>query len=423
MSLVAYLGIASGVALVLTGVGLGLARPRREGSWFFVAFVIAWGGETALFNSFPLVDSLSTVVFLERLALVLLLVQILFLVHFTVRFTRSMDTRHGWWSWGAAALTLAVGGAFAVDPSLFSDLSGRSLGTLLFITIPNFAALYVTVGILADRHASPRSEIEHREVRIILIGLMLYASYAAGFHLSLYWGLIATEGAVLDFQLLGGLFTLATVFLVGLAANRWRMDEAPDEWSPRERPMLLVALLGPFLVGLVTGIAQIVDLPRIDLMGLFRIGTALVIAYGLLKFEIFDIDRKVKTGIRGSVIVGTFVVAFFVVSEGIETLVSETVGNWAGLGAAGLLTIGLRPIERKANQLADQAMPEVDDSQAYTEDRKAEVYQAAVERAAGDEVLTDREKEILAGLREDLGLHDNEAREIEERVLSRPVAG
>lgn len=421
MSLVAYLGIASGVALVLTGLVLGLARPRRAGGWLFLAFVVVWGIETVLFNSLSFLEEISTILIVERLALAAVLAEVLFLVHFTVRFTRSMETHHRWWSWGAAAFTLTVGALLALEPSMFSQVSGRTDLAVVLITVPKFAVFYVTVGLLARRHGNARTQIEHREVRIVLLGLVLYAAYNAGFYLSLYIGLLATEPPELATQILAGLFAAATLFLAVLIVDRWRMEALPDHWRAWERPLFLGATTFPFLLGLGTGVAQIIDLPRIDLQGLVRLGTALVVTYGLLKFEIFDIDRKVKTGIKGSLIAGVFVVAFFVVSEGLEAVVSDAAGTWAGLGAAGLLTLGLRPLEHRASQLADRAMPGVDESEAYQEERSLEVYQAAVERAAADEVLTDREKQILTGLRDELGLRGSDAREIEQRVLATQI--
>lgn len=422
VSLVAYLGMASGVALLLTGLALAAARPRRDGGWVFVAFLLAWGLETTLFNSLSFMPDLSTLLLVQRIALAVLVVEFLFLVHFTVRFTRSHDSAHRLWSWGALALAVGVGSLFALDPGLFAELNDDSVLSTVLISVPKFGAFFVTVGILAARHRETRSHIEHREVRIVLVALCLYAAYTAGFYLSLYGLIWVTETPTLTEQILANLFALGTAFLLAVAAWTWRTDPVPERWDPRDRPALVGAIVVPLVIGLVTGTAETVALPRVDLFGLLRIGAALLVTYGLLKFEIFDIDRKVKTGIRGSVIAGAFVLMFFGVSETVEVLISDAAGTWAGLGAAGVLTVALRPLEKQAHRIADRAMPDVDDSDEYEEKRSFEVYQAAVERAARDEVLTDREKEILSGLREDLDLRDSEARRIEEQMLAEPIA-
>lgn len=424
MSLTAYLGIASGVALVLTGLGIVAARPRQAAGWFFAGFVGVWGVEFVLFNSLRLLDDISTILLVERAAFAFVLVEVLLLVHFTVRFTGGLGTRTEWWSWGAAAFGLVVAGILAVDPSLFSRPSGSTTLATVLIFVPSFVVLYVTLWILARRHRQGLLENEHREHRIVLAGLALYAAYTAGFYLSLYGVAMIRDpaGSSTSVRILLALFAGATAFLLVLAARYRLVDDPPEVWGPRERDIVSAVVLGPLLLGAATGLPDSVGPPRLDLFGLLRIGSALVIAYGLLKFEIFGIDRKVKTGIRGSLVAAVFVLVFFAISESVEFLVSETVGTGAGLAAAGLLTLAFRPIEGAASDVADRIMPGVDDSEDYEERRTREIYQAAVERAAGDEVLTEREKRILGGLREDLDLADDEARSVEEKVLSRPLA-
>lgn len=424
MSVAAYVGITSGAALVLTGIAVGLARPRRTAGWFFAGFVTVWGIEKALFNTFPFLDSLSTILVVERMAFAFVLVEILFLVHFTVRYTHGWDSKVAWWSWGTAAFTLAVGLWLAASPSTFSSTTGPTELANLLIVVPHFGVLFVTVGILASWHRTELRDLQHKEVRIVLVGLLLYVAYTAGFYFPLFGGawILDPAGSPTSLKVLMVLFAVATAYLLYLAAGYIRLDESPPAWSSGERRLVCAAILVPMALGLATGIPAALDLGRIDLSGLLRIGSALLIAYGLLKFEIFGIDRTVKLGIRSSLVAGVFVVAFFAISEGVELLVSETVGTGAGLAAAGLLTLAFRPIEDAAGDVADRILPGVDDSEGYENRRKTAVYKAAVERAAGDQVLTDREKEILAGLREDLDLPTERARSIEENVLSRTVS-
>lgn len=423
MTLAAYLGIASGLALVLTGIGMGTARPRRLAGWFFAAFVLVWGVEIVLFNSFGLVQDLSTILFLERTAFAFVLVEVLLLVHFTVRFTGGLESRVAWWSWGAAGFVLVTGLFLAVDPTLFSEPAGPTFFATALVVLPFFLAVYVTLGIMAARHRDELYETEHREVRIVLAGLLLYAAYTTGFYLSNYglrW-VIAPGESTLSGRLFAVVFALATTGLLLLALTYHRMDDVPSTWGTHERPLLTGLILGLLALGLATGTPRFWGPPRVDLFGLLRIGSAAVIAYGLLKFEIFDIDRKVKLAIQRSLILGAFLLVFLVVSEGIEILVSDAAGTWAGLGAAGLLTFTLKPLERGAEEVANRVMPGVDESPAYREKRKQEIYQAALERVLGDEVLTDRERSMLTGLQQELGLDAEKARSIEAR-LGAPVA-
>lgn len=137
------------------------------------------------------------------------------------------------------------------------------------------------------------------------------------------------------------------------------------------------------------------------------------LAYGILKVQLFDIDLRIKSGVRRSVVAGAFVAAFFLVSEGVEALVSGSAGTFAGLAAAALLLVALRPLERGAARFTDRLMPGVLDTHAYRTVRKGEVYRAAVESAMRDGEITEREREVLATVAEQLGLEPTEVRAVE----------
>lgn len=419
MSLAAYLGIASGIALVLTGLGLALARPQRSGSLVFAGFLVVWGIKFSLFNSLDLPEDLGLILSLERVALAFSLVDTLFLIHFTVRFSRSFDGSNRWWSWGTATYVVVVGALLALQPTLFSQPAGRTDLASLLIHAPNFAVLYVTLGILVSRYRSPATDIERRETRIVLVALSLYAAYTAGFYLVLYGNITWFDASARSWgrTLLFGLFTIATAYIVWQAVRLWSDQDLGLHRTSPGGQLIPAAILVPLVLGLVTGLGEAVDLIRVDLFGLLRIGTALLIAYGLLKFQLFGIDLTVKTGLKRSTIVGAFVAVFFLVSEGVELVVSGNLGTAAGLAAAGAMTAALRPLERGAQHLADQVMPGVEPSGSYLDRRRLDVYQAAVERAARDRKLDDRERDVLATLADDLGVGRQEARRIEQDVF------
>lgn len=423
MSLLAWIGVASGIALFATGSGLLAAGPRRPGSRFFSLFVIVWGIEIALFNARGLAEFVRSEPIVLGTIFSLVLLETLFLVHFIVQFRGAEAGRSRRWSYGTAAFVAVVGAMLALDPSRFLQGTGFTTQASLLIFLPNFAALYVALHLLVDRYLSLSRGLELRETAIVATALSLYAGYTAGFFLSFYaleWWSLDQLDTVADGPYLV-LFLGASLLLGALVVRILRRTPEPpgdglDRW-------VLAGLSLPFLLGVATGAPSRLTDVRVDLFGVLRVAAALLIAYGLLKYDLFDIDLKVKRGLSRAATVSVFVFAFFIVSEGVELLISEAMGTWAGLGAAGLLALGLRPIERQADRLADRAMPRVEPSEAYLEERRAKVYQAAVERAAHDEVLTEREREILAGLREELGLREEEAQEIEQRIRSEPIAG
>ena len=311
-----------------------------------------------------------------------------------------------------------VGGLLAIAPELFSLPAGRTDLSRLLIHAPNFAALYVTVGILAARYAAPASEIERRETRIVLVALSLYAAYTAGFYLTLYGRLTFFGEGTRTW----GTATLFAVFLVATGYLlrqfvRGSTKHRSKAAGPGGNRLVAAATVVPLCLGLLSSIGESLNVAQVHLFGPLRIASAVLIVYGLLKFELFGIDLTIKKGVKRSAIVGIFLLVFFVVSEGIEMVVSGNLGTWAGLGAAGALTLGLRPLERGAERLADQVLPGVEASDDYLSQRRLEVYEAAVERAVRDLVLDEREQDVLDRLAADLGIQAREAQAIQTRIF------
>jgi hypothetical protein len=152
----------------------------------------------------------------------------------------------------------------------------------------------------------------------------------------------------------------------------------------------LLALVGVDLTAVLDGLAS----GPIALV-LFVSGPTLVfillLAYGMLATQLFVVDLRIKHGLRRAGVVGGFVFVFFAVSEGIETVLEGRVGEWAGLVAAGVLAFLIQPMERAAEEIADSVMPGVEDTQAYREERRREIYEATLADLLADGDLSDRE--------------------------------
>lgn len=137
------------------------------------------------------------------------------------------------------------------------------------------------------------------------------------------------------------------------------------------------------------------------------------LSYGILRTQLFGVELRIKWTLRQSTVAAAFVGVFFIVSEGAALLFSAQIGPWLGILAAGALVFALAPLQNLARRVADKAMPGVQDTQEYRLVRKREVYRAAVESALQDGRITEKERDILATLAEQLGLRPTEARGIE----------
>ncbi len=141
----------------------------------------------------------------------------------------------------------------------------------------------------------------------------------------------------------------------------------------------------------------------------------LLIAYAILRANLFDIDLKIKFGLSRTTVAAIIAVAALVGSEAIERLLGvDQLLPAVLIGAA--MSLVTRPLIRLGDRLADSAMPGVRDTPDYRARRTQEVYQAAWEQAIHDGIVTDAERDSLAALADSLGLSAGQARAIENAV-------
>ena len=150
------------------------------------------------------------------------------------------------------------------------------------------------------------------------------------------------------------------------------------------------------------------------------IAFVLLVSYGILKVQLFDIDLRIKVGLRRSTVAAIFMAAFLVVEQ-IVQLYLAGLGLLIGGLTAGLLVFFLDPIHRFAESLAHTAMPKVSATPEYLAWRKLEVYRAALEGLYQDGVISDKERVTLERLRIKLGIEAADAMAIEGTVRAAPA--
>jgi hypothetical protein len=148
-----------------------------------------------------------------------------------------------------------------------------------------------------------------------------------------------------------------------------------------------------------------------------------LVAWGILRHQLFDIELRVKRGVQRSVVAAAITGAFFVGAYALEQFIN--INNFVlGLLTAGIVTATLQPLQRLAAKVADRLMPGVDaGSERYLAERRHEVYRNAIEAAMQDGSVTARERAILARLRESLAVSAAEAAGIEAEVQRTLAAG
>ena len=141
-----------------------------------------------------------------------------------------------------------------------------------------------------------------------------------------------------------------------------------------------------------------------------------LIAYGILRTQLFDIDLKIRWTIRQSTVAAVFVAVFYLVTEGADRVLESEFGSWIGLLASAMLVFVLAPLQRFAERVAAAAMPNTENTPEYAAYRKMQVYEAALSDALPGGI-SEKERALLVHLRDSLGITPAAAEAL-ERDLS-----
>jgi len=158
----------------------------------------------------------------------------------------------------------------------------------------------------------------------------------------------------------------------------------------------------------------------------YALGTLLavpLIAYGILRTQLFDIDLRIRWTIKQSTVAAVFIAVIFIISEGASQFLSAELGNVVGLLAAGVLMFFLAPLQGFAERVAGAAMPNTHDTPEYTSFRKMQVYEAAVSEAQAEGGISNKERALLVHLRDSLGISETDASAIEADLQAPPLGG
>jgi hypothetical protein len=156
----------------------------------------------------------------------------------------------------------------------------------------------------------------------------------------------------------------------------------------------------------------------------YLLGTLLavpLIAYGILRTQLFDIDLRIRWTIKQSTLAGVIIAIIYAVSEGADRLLSSELGSVAGLLAAAVVVFFLAPLQRFAERVASTAMPNTHDTPEYAAFRKLQVYEAAVAEALQGGGISVKERALLNRLRDSLAIAPGDA-EMLERDLQAKVS-
>lgn len=147
-----------------------------------------------------------------------------------------------------------------------------------------------------------------------------------------------------------------------------------------------------------------------------------LVAYGMLRTQLFDIDLRLKRTLKRSTVMAIFVAVFFLVFGLAELYLSRMLGGLLGLLCTSALVFFLDPLQRAAERLSDAAMPGTRDTPEYEAFRKLQVYEATLHASIDHGELPLHRRTVLDTLIESLGIDPAIARRLEEDALAKYTA-
>ena len=269
--------------------------------------------------------------------------------------------------------------------------AGKERGTLLMVSLGFFtpaACSCLMAGVLLRlRGTTPRPEVPSmgNQVEMALFGV---------------WFLVLTS--------------LIGYLLVRAARTRSAVVR-------REIGLFLGVLILSTVVGALTGLHDelVGSVAAIYVMvGFWSVLGASLVAYGVLRYSLFDIDVRFRGSIQRSSVAAVFVGVYLLVSEVAGVWFSSASGSeYWGVFAAAFMLLLLHPIQRMVERLVGVLIPAGAPLQTLDSAGQIDFYRDHVGLMWMDGQLTPKDRIVLASLRTRLGLAPETAERIELEVL------
>ena len=283
--------------------------------------------------------------------------------------------------------------------AVYLPFLGMTLGSPLVRPLKHPAVAYsILLGCLAIAVVIPFLPLHVRDRFDVPFYVVICIALTWGFAAAVHSWVIATSDAERD---RARAFTLAFgvrdvlwtfTFAVGTAYYYGLIGPTLHEWPDDRSPLYFVL---PFFYE----IAVIIYVP--------------LVAYGVLRVQLFDIDLRIKRTLKRSTVAAAFVATFFVVSEFAGNFLSNRFGTVLGVLGTGALVFFLDPIQRAAEKLSNAAMPNTHETPEYENYRKLQVYETALRAALEDGHISKRQRRVLTAMMESMGIDPAVARALE----------
>lgn len=222
------------------------------------------------------------------------------------------------------------------------------------------------------------------------------------------------------------IFGLTSLAALGVALAIWVANMFASRYTSFASWVFLACTcstsLGIFMVLAAGGFAESLVYGG---YGVVRVVAVLLLLYGILRHQVFDIEVKINARVAKTLVVSAALLLFyysqqlaiFVFNAKLSPLVAVFL-------SALLLVLSHNRIDAFAKRLERRLLALTGGGKDYTRRKKEEAYRQAIRIALADRVVTLDEQKHLAALRESLDIEQDLAdkwyREIEAQVLAGP---
>ncbi|MBW3581767.1 MAG: serine/threonine protein kinase [Euryarchaeota archaeon] len=410
-------------ALAVAALGLVTLRggkSRSRGALAFGMFALFWGVQIVLINLATLVQESATAEFLYLLTLAFNIPLGYLLVSFAIsQYPRHGKTLRTLRVFAASILGLALAAIFVlfVRPQALFEGTIAIEGTLFpmwgtwfapLIIAPFFGSFIVAVIALhlaQEKAATPRIR---KRLGFLRLGLGVFVSFAAANNVVVYYG-ISQRAPTPTTTLLTIVFALLSAAVLAVVmTGLYRMWTTRSPAVRRDNQLVVLAHLVPFILGVVEGIVVLTTYPNLNTVGIWRLGSVAILAYGLAHWRTHDLPQRTARGTATAAgITGSF--AGGAAGWGIGTL---AFANPFGPIALGLLFMGatVAPFVKFARRLVPQRwQTTAPGASEALYGQKIDAYRAALEASLARGTLHD-DREFLFALKDRFGITDDEER-------------
>lgn len=392
----AVLAMASGLLMAALGALLLLANPRKDWNRVFALLAVFWGAQILAVNTVRVTTDADTARLAGEVGLAFAVPLYFFVVSFAAIFPRPRAP-FGTSGLAVGALALPAGIAlaalFAGPASLIAAVApSEGAFTLVWgplfpplVVAPLYGALFYALFVMMRRLGEAPSAIERRQVALVLAALVLFVAHNTPLQLAKF-GAAALElrtapeaeagsAAVIAGIMVTGFALLATLAAMLLA----RLQRSRDAAERAEAALVLGSLAAGFLSSMAVLAVRAAGGPTVELLGAVRTGSVALVVYAVVRYQLFDIDLRLKHGATAAAALlagGVLAAAAWIVLQAARAPPSA-----GGMLAVAVAAVSFVPLLRASTRLADRVAPGIRRGGEYLYLRKLEVYRAAVEGA------------------------------------------